>query len=216
MKKQRGIHRQNNRAQKNAKRKAVVAAKKKEQAQAASPTHLHQARVAASSFGINYSMVTEGIFDIGIGSVVLGRTISSTKVATGVILVDVYCLGIKNAHYAELTHEKFREMINGMSDDGHPIVDIAPECARKIVDGAIAYAADLGFTPHADYPPAGALFGDIDAGTCQTEYEFGKDGKPLYVSGPNDTPAKIRKVVRTLTAAVGEENFDYMVETGGF
>ena len=214
MKKQKGIRHQRNRAQKEAKRNAVVAAKKKEQA-AAFLSPIHQARAAASVFGVSYCMVTEGIFDIGIGYVVLGRTISPTKVATGVFLVDVHCLGVKNAYYTEPTHEQLREMIDRMTGDGDSVVDIAPECARKIVDGAIAYAKEIGFTPHADYPPAGALFGDIDAGACPTEYEFGKDGKPFYVSGPNDTPAKIRKVIRTLTAKVGEGNFEYIVEASG-
>jgi hypothetical protein len=214
MKKQKGIRHQHNRAQNEAKRKAVVAAKKKEQA-AASFALIHQAPTAASAFGVSYCLVSEGIFDIGIGYVILGRTISPTKIATGIFLVDMYCLGVKNAYYAEPTHEQFREMIDKMTDDGNPLVDIAPECARKIVDGAIAYAKEFGFTPHADYPPVGALFGNIDAGACPTEYEFGKDGKPLYVSGPNDTPAKIRKVIRTLTAKVGEGNFDFMVEAGG-
>ena len=213
MKKQKGIRHQRNRAQKEAKRNAVVAAKKKEQA-AASLFPTHQARAAASVFGVSYCMVTEGIFDIGIGYVVLGRTISPAKVATGVFLVDVYCLGVKNAYYAERTHEQLREMIDRITGDD-PIVDIAPECARKIVDGAIAYGKEFGFTPHADYPPAGALFGVIDAGACPAEYEFGKDGKPFYVSGPNDTPAKIRKIIHTLTTKVGEGNFDFMVETSG-
>ena len=213
MKKQKGIRHQRNRAQKEAKRKALVAAKKKNEQAAASLSLIRQARAVASAFGISYCMVTEGIFDIGIGYVILGRTISPTKVATGVFLVDVYCLGVKNAFYAERTHEQLSEMIDKLTGE-NPIVDIAPECARKIVDGAIAYAKEFGFVPHADYPPAGALFGDIDAGACRTEYEFGKDGKPLYISGPNDTPAKIRKVIRTLTAMVGEGNFDFMVEAG--
>ncbi len=213
MKKQKSIRHQRNRAEKEANRYAVVAAKKKEQA-AASLSLIHKARAAASTFGISYCMVTEGIFDIGIGYLILGRTISPTKVATGIFLVNVYCLGVKHAYYTEPTHEQLREMIDRMTGD-NPIVDIAPECARKIVDGAIAYAKEIGFTPHADYPPAGALFGDIDAGACPTEYEFGKDGKPFYVSGPNDTPAKIRKVIGTLTAKVGEGNFEFIVEASG-
>ncbi len=95
----------------------------------------------------------------------------------------VLCLGVKSAYYAERTHEQLSEMINKMTGDD-PIVDIAPKGARKIVDGAIAHARDFGFKVDADYPPAGALFRDIDARVCRTEYEFGKDGKPLYVSGP--------------------------------
>lgn len=214
MKKQKGLRNQHNRARKKAKRHAVVAAKKKEQAAAPlSPTH--RARAAASAFGVSYCMMTRDIFDIGLGHVILGRTISPTTVVTGIFLVDVYCLGIKNAYYAERTHEQLRELIDKMTGDA-PFVDIAPECARKIVDGAIAYAKELGFVPHSDYAPAGALFGDIDAGVCRTDYEFGQAGKPLYVSGPNDTPAKIRKIIRTLTARVGEGNFNFVVEAAAF
>ncbi len=159
-------------------------------------------------------MITEGIFDIGIGHVVLGRTKSPTTVATAVLLVDVHCLGVKNGHYAELTHEKFLEMVKGMAGTESPFVDIEPACARKIVAGAVEYAKKLGFAPHDDYPPAEALFGDIDADACTEEYVFGKDGKPFFFSGPHDTPAKIRKVMRTLTDRVGEGNFDYIVEVG--
>ncbi len=160
-------------------------------------------------------MITEDIFDHGIGHVVLGRTKSPTTVATAVFLVDVHCLGVKNGFYAELTQEKFMEIIEGMAGTECPIVDIDPACARKIVAGAVEYAKQLGFAPHDDYPPAEALFGDIDADSCSTEYVFGKDGKPFFFAGPYDTPAKIRKVMRTLTDRVGEGNFDYMVQVDG-
>ncbi len=39
--------------------------------------------------------------------------------------------------------------------------------------------------------------------------------KNLFFAGPRDTPAKIRKVVRTLTYRVGEGNFDYIVPVDG-
>ena len=132
--------------------------------------------------------------------------------ATAVFLVDVHCLGIKNVIYAEFTHEKFSEMVKGMAETEYPLVDIDPACARKIVAGAVEYAKQLGFAPHDVYPPAEALFGDIDVDSCNTEYVFGKDGKPFFFSGPQDTPAKIRKVVRSLTDRVGEGNFDYIVQ----
>jgi hypothetical protein len=136
--------------------------------------------------------------------------------AMAAFLLDVYCLGAKNAFYAELDQEKFRELVDGIKESAGPFVDTPPECARKLVEGAVAYAERLGFAPHEDYPPAQALFGDIDAGSCSTDYAFGKDGKPLFVAGPNDTPATIRKIMRTLTDTVGEENFHYFVPADGF
>ncbi len=213
MKKQSRKRDQHKREQKVAKRKAVLATKSGQTP--SSPSLLHQARAAASTFGINYCMITEGIFDIGIGHVVLGRTKSPTTVATAILLVDVHCLGVKRGFYAEPTHEKFLEMVKGMAGTESPFVDIDPACARKIVAGAVEYAKQLGFEPHDDYPPAEALFGDIDTGSCTTEYVFGKDGKPFFFAGPRDTPAKIRKVVRTLTYRVGEGNFDYIVPVDG-
>ncbi len=135
-------------------------------------------------FGVNYCMITEGIFDIGIGHVVLGRTKPSTTVVTAVLLVDVHCLGVKNGFYAELTHEKFSEMVKGMAGTESPFVDIDLACARKIVAGAVEYAKQLGFDPHDVYPLAEALFGDIDADSCSTEYIFGKDGKPFFFLDP--------------------------------
>lgn len=161
-------------------------------------------------------MITENLFDIGIGYIVLGRTKSSNSVATAVFLVDVYCLGVKNGFYVELPHENFLEMLNGLAESGNPLIDIDPTCARKIVAGAVEYAKQLGFAPHDDYPPAEALFGDIDANSCSTEYVFGKDGKPFFFAGPQDTPAKIKSIVRTLTDRVGEGNFDYIVPIDDF
>lgn len=211
MKKRNQKRDQRKREQKNARRKAVHA--KRSGLAPSSPSLVQQARAAASAFGVNYCMVTGGLFDLGIGYVVLGRTNSPSTVATAVLLVDVFCLGVKNGFYAELTHVKFLDMVDGLAgmDNDNPLVDIDPPCARRIVAGAVAYAEQLGFAPHDSYPPAEALFGDIDAGSCPTEYVFGKDGKPFFVSGPHDTPAKIRKVMRTLFDGTGEGNFDYML-----
>ena len=214
MKKQTGGQDPHKRAQKAARRKAVLAGRGGQAH--SSRSDLHRARTVASTFGIGYCKVSEGLFDIGMGYVVLGRTISPTKVAMAAFLLDVYCLGVKNAFFFEIDQGKFREMVEGMTESAGPFVDTDPQCARKIVEGAVDYAKQLGFAHHEDYPPAQALFGDIDADSCPTEYEFGQDGKPLYIAGPHDTPARIRKIMRTLTDKVGEENFDYVLPADDF
>lgn len=200
------------RAEKAARRKAVLAARGGPSL--ALGSSLNRARFIASTFGIGTCMVSAGLFDIGMGYVVLGRTISPTKVAMAVFVLDVYCLGAKNGYFAEVDGEKFKELIEGMSEAAGAFVDIDPGCARKLVEGAVDYAKQLGFVAHEDYPPTHALFGDIDADSCATEYQFGKDGKPLFIAGPRDTPARIRKILRTLTETVGEENFDYVLPLG--
>jgi hypothetical protein len=200
------------RAEKAARRKAVLAARG-----GPSPwsrSSLHRA-TAASTFAVGTSRVSESLFAVGMGYVVLGRTISPTKVAMAAFLLDVYCLGAKDGFFVEVDREKFEEMVEGMAQAAGPFIDTDAACARKLVEGAVAYAERLGFAPHDDYAPAHALFGDIDADTCPTAYAFGRDGKPCYIPGPHDTPARIRKILRTLTEKVGEGNFDYVLPFDG-
>ena len=212
MKKQK-VSRNQRLARKGAKRNAIAAAKKMGQPEA-SLSPVQRARNAAATFAVSTCMMTRNMFGIGIGHVILGRTISPYRVALGFFLVDVHCLGIKNAFYAERSHEDLSDLVKRLAGD-LALVDIAPECARKIVDGAVSYAKSLGFSPHPDYLAANALFGDIDAADCGIDYEFGLNGRPFYMPGPKDTPAKVSKIMQTLRTGVGDGNFEFMIEARG-
>ena len=86
-------------------------------------------------------------------------------------------------------------------------ISLKPEAARKLVEGAVRYAADLGFSPHVDYRKAKAIFGDISAESCGEEFRYGKDGQPLFVNGPFDDQARCRHIIRTLTQRLGPDGF---------
>ena len=87
--------------------------------------------------------------------------------------------------------------------------------ARKLLEEAVAYARSIGFQPHADYLTALRLFGDVAAADSQATFEFGKDGKPFFESGPYDTPERCRRIITTLTNTCGPGNFDFMVGLRG-
>jgi len=78
------------------------------------------------------------------------------------------------------------------------------ELAREVVFGSIAYARDLGFEPHPDFAAAEAHLGPWNGPSTIT---FGKQGKPFYISGPNDNP---RTIIRTLERSGGTGNFDFI------
>lgn len=153
------------------------------------------------------------LFERGIGTVVVSRRLPNDDLVTSVFLLDVHCLGVKNAFFTIGSTVDYRNLVHRVSER-EQIQPIDPACARKLVEGAEAYARDLGFSPHPDYFSSAVIFGDIDAGECETEYVFGKDGKPFYVSGPYDTPAKVKRIVDTLTRRCGVGNFDYMALVG--
>ena len=91
--------------------------------------------------------------------------------------------------------------------DGDP-VEVPIELAREAVLGSAEYARSLGFDPHPDFA---AAEGHLGPWTGPGAITFGKDGKPLYISGPYDDP---RPVMRTLERTVGCGNFEYLVAAG--
>jgi hypothetical protein len=194
--------RQKKLAKKKAKRKTVVTAKKK----------------AAGKFGltaddvrdapVHECLMTSELFDVGIGNVILSRKMPGGDIAVGLFLVDVYCLGVKDAFLALRTEVDYEEIIDSRFGR-EKLETLHPTCARKLVEGSVAYASDLGLNPHKDYAGARRIFGDLDPDACPRTFEYGKDGKPFYMSGPNDTPARSRKIIETLTKKVGEGNFHY-------
>ncbi len=192
--------RQKKLAKKKAKRKTVAAAKKK----------------AAGRFGltadeirdapVHECLMTRELFDHGLGSVILSRKMPGGDIAAGLFLVDVYCLGVKDAFFTLRTEADYEKMMDGQYDR-ESLETLHPTCARKLVEGSVAYASDLGLNPHKDFAAARRIFGDLDPDACPRTFEYGKDGKPFYMSGPHDTPARSRKIINTLTKKVGEGNF---------
>jgi hypothetical protein len=205
--------RQRQLAKKAAKRKGKLA--KKKQANLAlnlsfNPMQITQARNSA----LHECLTPKHLFELGIGNVVVSRRMGN-QIAAGVFLVDVYCLGVKDAFFTIISPEKYQATLRGFSHH-EELVNIDPSCARKLVEGAVEYAQDLGFTPHRDYQQAKQIFGDIDSNACPTSFEYGKDNKPLFVSGPNDTPARCQQILDTLTKRCGPDGFHYVLVQGPF
>jgi hypothetical protein len=91
--------------------------------------------------------------------------------------------------------------------EGDPL-EAPIELAREVVLGSIEYARKLGFEPHPDFAAAA---GHLGSWTGPGAITFGKDGRPLYISGPYDDPGP---VIRTLERTVGPGNFDFVATAG--
>jgi hypothetical protein len=63
------------------------------------------------------------------------------------------------------------------------------EEVRGFVLGAIDFARSYGQEPHAEWKFASPAF-EPDR-SYSTNFEYGQEGKPLYIQGPNDDPGKI-------------------------
>jgi hypothetical protein len=155
------------------------------------------------------------LFDIGLGTVVISRAMPNGNFGVGFFLLDVYCLGAKNAHFTVATPDEYAYRLEKISVH-EELENIHPACTRKLIEESIAYAKYLGFKPHPDYFIAKKIFGDIDSNTCPVKFEFGRDGKPFYASGPSDTPEKSRKIIDQLMKKCGPDGFNYIGNIGEY
>ena len=184
-------HRSNNKA---ARRKAVVAMKRLE----TQPQNSIARSISfAAKLPIAHCMVTKDLFDTGIGEVIIARLLPNGKLGCAVILIDMYCLGAKDAFYRELSRSELLQHTQGKRETG-AFIEVDPPFARKLVNDAATYAAGLGLSAHKDYNTVEKIFGSVDAHECDKIFEFGHNGKPLYIPGPLDTPDRIAVVVKIL------------------
>jgi hypothetical protein len=162
---------------------------------------------------IHECLVPDILSERGLGNLVFSRAMPDGRIAAGMFLLDIFCLGVKNATFAIMEKFHYDQVIRNWSGD-EQLKPVTPACFRKLVEGGIAYAADLGFKPHADYAEAGQIFGDVQVTECIGEFAYGHEGKPLYVSGPNETPARAKAIVEQLRRCKGEGNYHFLVGSG--
>jgi len=167
---------------------------------------------AASRAPVADVLVPSNLFELGIGNVWFSRRLPDGRYAVAGFLLDVFCLGVKNAMYKIMEANEYAlavEHIHGSAEERFDHQH--PAYARKLVEEALAYARDLGFEPHPDYKMAKIIFGDIDAATCPASFVFGSDSKPFYVCGPHDSPSMQGRIVKQLEKRCGVGGFHYMV-----
>lgn len=148
--------------------------------------------------------------DAGIGTVVVTRKTPGNQILMAAFLLDVFCLGVKDAHCMLMGEAEYRFRLQQL-ETHQDLVRIEPACAKKLVEEAQNYAEKLGFSPHRDYRFARKIFKDIQKEQCPSTFAFGRDGKPMYLAGPNDSAQFSRKVIDTLTAKLGTDGFQFLM-----
>jgi hypothetical protein len=162
-----------------------------------------------ASYPIHECLIPDNLFNSGIGELVVTRRIPDGDIAMSAFVIDVFCLGVKDAMFMVLPESEYEHRIKGrMSATGdRGFEKLHQTCAKKLLDGLVDYAKELGFAPHPDYKNANELFGIIDAGVCPVKYAYGKEGKPFYMNGPYESPADIERILNTLTKKCGADGF---------
>ena len=142
----------------------------------------------------------------GLVAVLVARAHHYGKVSVCGWLLDVYCLGVKDilGPRAIVGHELLGFVEGYFDGYATPPLPAPIELARHLVWGAVEFARGLGFEPAAGFDAAATHLGPL---TEKGAIRFGRDGRPVYVQGPRDD---VPSILRTLEAAVGEGNFEFL------
>jgi len=202
------------------KKRAKKAEKRKQAKPAGNPDTLAHFqslwRAVAGEAAVADAWVPSNLFEVGLGTVWLTRRMADGSYAVAGFLVDVYCLGVKNALYNLIEDYKYAPLLadlrSNLSRSGGMLLPVEPAHVRKLVESAADYAESLGFRPHPDYKLTRLIFGDIDPASCPTQFVFGRDGKPLYIPGAEESPAAHRQVLATLERHCGPQGYRLVTE----
>jgi Flp pilus assembly protein TadD len=161
----------------------------------------------------NYCLVDQEFKNDGSGEMVfvaLVRQRGEKPQEIGGFLIDLGCLGVKDAFYTQVIGselEKFKEdaFREGCREE-------SAAWGRKLIEDAIAYAKSLGFKAHPDYKKAARVLGGVRASDCDAVFHFGRDGKPFYVQGQHSDDTA-RRIVDHLERRLGADGFVFVVLT---
>lgn len=157
------------------------------------------------------ALTCKGWEEIGFAPIVVLRTDDKGYAAACLFQVDVWCLGVRNVEYREKpSQETLRALLGANIGQGQD-QRIHPAHARKLIEGAIAYASALGFEPCQGFAKAFGIFEGLEVDDDDATFSYGRNGKPCYLSWPGDSKEKIRMVLSTLEEAVGPDGFTSMV-----
>lgn len=186
----------------------------------------HETKIAATprglvkrahNFPIRECLINDGWdqeTNQGFARIVITREQPDGLLIAGTYLVDLLCLGVKDTHFIANLHPKtyYDEVLEKMYFDVS-YGNCAPELAHQIIYAAIDYAGQFGFKPHKDFKLSRNMLDKRGTYPEEHEIEFGRDGKPLYISGPYDNT---KSIVAKLEKNAGAGNYEYVAQVTPF
>ena len=177
------------RAAKAQRRKAIVAGKRKADLLAGSLT-VQVGR--AAGLPIQHCLLSDGLFNCGMGTLHVARGAGRGRFLVASFLLDGFCLGVKDAFCREYDGDQFAAYLQATNavDPVHPV---EPSYARKLLRELVAWSASQGYKPHDDFAALEGIFGTVQADDSDAAFDFGMQGRPVLIPGPNDTPTSLRR-----------------------
>ncbi len=144
----------------------------------------------------------------GSAQVIVSRIRPNGNIVGVMFLVDMLCLGVKDAKInVSMTKEDFESIINDFTEE-MGLKEISYNEAHNIIYGAVSFAEEGGINPAVEFNLGQYILEEDTEDIPIIEYDFGRNGKHLLVIGLDK---KEKHHLKTLRSILGD-NFDYIEE----
>lgn len=144
----------------------------------------------------------------GLANIIVSRKHTNGNITAGMYLVDLKCLGVKDASYwFNITESEYNEILEYASENME-LEAISYTLAHNIIFAGLEFAEDYGFKPHKDFTSVAKFVLDEDSDDIELmEINCGIDDKPAYMRGPFDDDAKVARIIAQLEKFAGPNNY---------
>jgi len=165
-------------------------------------------RQRARSLPVSECSVNKDWKGTGLAYVVIARKHTNNNLTIGMFLVDLRCLGVKDASYRfNISGNEYLEFLILM-DGKLDMTPIPYSLAHNIILAGIEFAEEYGFEPHKDYTSVAQYLLEEDTDDIELiEIDCGFHGKPTYVRGPNENEIRVAQIIAQLDRTAGPGNY---------
>lgn len=138
----------------------------------------------------------------GLAHIILTRERAGDKLVYVSLLLNTFCLGVKDAEYAiDFTPQELEDALAHFRKN-HVLEEIEYKKVHNLIYGAIEFAEEAGIGPVKEWNTAGYILEEDTDDIPLIEYEYGKDGKHFLLIGPD---GKERKYLKTIHDHLGDD-----------
>lgn len=157
-------------------------------------------------------LVNTGWEENGLANIIVARKHTNGNITAGMFLVDLKCLGVKDANYwFNISGFQYNEIVNHASASME-MESASYELVHNIVYAGLDYADEFGFKPHKDFKVAQYILEDDSDDIELMDVECGLNGKPAFFRGPFDDDAKVARIIAQLERTAGSGNYIFIAE----
>ncbi|PTN09620.1 plasmid pRiA4b ORF-3 family protein [Mangrovibacterium marinum] len=170
-------------------------------------------RQRARKLPVHECFITKGWEQSKEASIIISRKHTNGNFTVGFYLVDLLCLGVKDAHFKfNIPAYEYTDLLEYMHDS----IDLEAADYRlvhNVIFAGLEFAEDYGFKPSKGFSSTMQYFLNEDNDDVELlEIECGDHGQPMYVRGPLDSDAEVKRILAQLEKTAGPGNYKYLEE----